>query len=110
MDIQLLLGNMRGYSATIGEFVDTQLVLSRFFYFIHIISSFLSFTFLRSQIDHLDLYFLLVYCIIFMLAKILYLIYKKNIHVIYLLVLFLILGSFSDANSRFQRPNGHSYV
>ena len=26
MDIQLLLGNMRGYSATIGEFVDTQLV------------------------------------------------------------------------------------
>ena len=29
MDIQLLLGNMRGYSATIGELVDTQLVLSQ---------------------------------------------------------------------------------
>ena len=27
MDIQLLLGNIRGYSATIGDYVDTQLLL-----------------------------------------------------------------------------------
>ena len=27
MDIQLLLGNMRGYSTTLGEFVDIQLLI-----------------------------------------------------------------------------------